>query len=71
MKSWRTLKGIKFGNWLTLPQGVSRLGQSGCEVKFERNKEREKSEVVRNKSRIVAHGYSQKEGIDYEETFAP
>jgi hypothetical protein len=27
--------------------------------------------VVRNKSRIVAQGFSQKEGIDYEETFAP
>jgi hypothetical protein len=23
-------EGIRFGNWLTLPQGVSRLGQSGC-----------------------------------------
>jgi hypothetical protein len=27
-----------------------------------RNKEGEKGEVVRNKSRLVAHGFSQKEG---------
>jgi hypothetical protein len=35
------------------------------------NKEGEIGEVVRNKSRLVAQGYSQKEGIDCEETFAP
>jgi hypothetical protein len=36
-----------------------------------KNKEGEKGEVVRNKSILVAQGFSQKEGIDYKETFAP
>jgi hypothetical protein len=36
-----------------------------------KNKEGEKGEVVRNKLRLVAQGFSLKEGIDYEETFAP
>jgi hypothetical protein len=33
------------------------------------NKEGKKGEVVRNKSGLVAQVFSQKEGIDYEETF--
>jgi hypothetical protein len=35
------------------------------------NKEGENGEVVRNNSSLVAQGFSQKEGIEYEETFAP
>nr|GEW31954.1 retrovirus-related Pol polyprotein from transposon TNT 1-94 [Tanacetum cinerariifolium] len=36
-----------------------------------KNKKDESSLVIRNKDRLVAVGYSQQEGIDYDEMFAP
>nr|GEY09499.1 retrovirus-related Pol polyprotein from transposon TNT 1-94 [Tanacetum cinerariifolium] len=36
-----------------------------------KNKRDEENTVIRNKSRLVAKGYAQKEGVNFEESFAP
>ena len=36
-----------------------------------RNKMDELGNVVRNKARLIAQGYNQEEGIDFDKTFAP
>nr|GFA72180.1 integrase, catalytic region, zinc finger, CCHC-type, peptidase aspartic, catalytic [Tanacetum cinerariifolium] len=36
-----------------------------------KNKCEEENTIIRNKSRLVAKGYAQKEGVDFEESFAP
>ena len=36
-----------------------------------RNKKDERGIVIRNKARLVAQGYTQEEGIENEEVFAP
>nr|GEY01322.1 hypothetical protein [Tanacetum cinerariifolium] len=36
-----------------------------------RNKKDERGIVIRNKARLIAHGHTQEEGINYDEVFAP
>ncbi|GJV06772.1 putative ribonuclease H-like domain-containing protein [Tanacetum coccineum] len=52
---------------LYLPHGMKVIGTKWVY----RNKRDERGVVVRNKARLVAQGYTQEEGIDYDEVFAP
>ena len=36
-----------------------------------RNKTNDEGNVIRNKAHLMVQGYSQMEGVDYDETFAP
>ncbi|GJU00631.1 putative ribonuclease H-like domain-containing protein [Tanacetum coccineum] len=52
---------------IDLPKGNRAIGTKWT---F-RNKKDERGIVIRNKARLVAHGYTHEEGIDYDEVFAP
>nr|GEV06714.1 putative ribonuclease H-like domain-containing protein [Tanacetum cinerariifolium] len=50
-----------------LPKGKRAIGSKW----IFRNKKDERGIVIRNKAQLVTQGYTQEEGIDYEEVFAP
>ena len=55
--------------WTLVPRPK---GEQSISTKWKfQNKTDEKDNVIRNKAWLVAQGYSQMEGVDYDEIFAP
>ncbi|GJS18852.1 retrovirus-related pol polyprotein from transposon TNT 1-94 [Tanacetum coccineum] len=62
-----TIQVTRIWTLVDLPNGKRAIGTKWV---F-KNKKDEKVIVIRNKARLVAQGYIQEEGIDYDEVFAP
>ncbi|GKG21780.1 retrovirus-related pol polyprotein from transposon TNT 1-94, partial [Tanacetum coccineum] len=60
-------RSLDFGRVMDLPNGKRAIGTKWV---F-RNKKDERGIVIKNKATLVAQGYIQEEGIDYDELFAP
>jgi hypothetical protein len=67
MRSLKILKENRFGFWCHLLLTAIPSVPNG----FSKTKQSEDGLVVINKVRLVAQGFCQKEGINYEETFTP
>ncbi|GKG32806.1 copia protein, partial [Tanacetum coccineum] len=52
---------------VNLPNGKKAIGTKWVYI----NKKDERGIVIKSKARLVAQGYTQEEGIDYDEVFAP
>lgn len=75
-KNWKDaidteLKSLKnrkvFGPIVAIPEGMKPVGYKWVFIR----KRNEKNEIVRYKARLVAQGFSQRPGIDYEVTYSP